>query len=134
MAEDEGEEKKDQELEYEATVSIDEALGHISSILHGLAHQKLTVASGETSIELRPSSVVQLEVEARDKDGEQKLEIELKWTKASSGKGLRIIVEDDEEECQAGGGNGGESEEEGEGGATDVGAAAGGEEEASAEA
>lgn len=89
-------ENEGQEIEYEATVSLDDALKHLSSILHGLALQKLGLEHGERKVLLTPHSVVKLEVEARDDGKRQKLEFELEW-EVPGDDGLRIVVEDIDE-------------------------------------
>ncbi len=93
---DKEEQSEANELEYEATVSLDDALKHLSSILHGLALQKLGIENGDKKVVLTPHSVVKLEVEASDDGKRQKLEFELEWELPPQDGGLRIVVDDEE--------------------------------------
>ena len=71
---------------------VNDAVAYLQSIVDGLKDGSLRFVDGEEPLVLEPGAEVEVEVEAVDKGGKQKLEIEISWG------GPDEAGDDDEEE------------------------------------
>ena len=67
------------ELKVKMSVSIDDALSHLESILHSLKEGTCVIQKGASFVTLKPKDAVKLEIEAEQKKDKEKLKIELSW-------------------------------------------------------
>lgn len=77
--ESEDEEEDDEEVEYEATMSRQEAAAYLDALLAGLRGGHLEFRRGERALTLALPSHVELEVEAKGNATKGKIEVEIKW-------------------------------------------------------
>jgi amphi-Trp domain-containing protein len=75
----EGELNMKKEMKTKMTVDLDKAIAYIECLLDGLKSGTLVVEHDEGKMTLHPEKVVKLEIETEEKDGNQELEIEMKW-------------------------------------------------------
>lgn len=67
------------EIKLKETVAIAEAANRLEWILKGLLAGSITLSSGEETLKLTPSSVLDLKVKASQKKDKEKIEIEIEW-------------------------------------------------------
>jgi amphi-Trp domain-containing protein len=61
------------------TVELQRAIGYLEEMLEKLKSGDLIISHGENSVAFRPKETVELEIEAKEKDGKQKFSFEMKW-------------------------------------------------------
>lgn len=84
--------KKDkEEFSIDTVASIKQVAETLEGLVEGFKNQRIFLSSGPSSIVLVPSEVLKMEIKAKKKEGESKIEIELKWKSlASDPKGLVV--------------------------------------------
>lgn len=73
--------KEKREISSSGTMELARAVGYIEELLANLRRGVLLVQDGDRSLELRPTSTVGLEVEAKQKDSKESFELKLSWRK-----------------------------------------------------
>ncbi|NCC23642.1 MAG: amphi-Trp domain-containing protein [Deltaproteobacteria bacterium] len=77
---------------FKQTMETAAAVEYLESLVKAFKAGRIVVEQGETSVELLPGQVVDVEVEAKVKEGKAKFEMELGWmtSAADEGEGLSI--------------------------------------------
>ncbi len=60
------------------SVELQEAIGYLENILQGMKDGRVVVNRGDQSVTFQPADAMDMEIEAKHKDGEQELSLELK--------------------------------------------------------
>jgi amphi-Trp domain-containing protein len=72
--------KKDkEEFSIDTVASLKQVADTLEGLVDGFKNQRVFLSSGPSSIVLVPSEVLKMEIKAKKKGGESKIEIELKW-------------------------------------------------------
>ena len=79
-----GSKKDKREISSKGTMELSRAISYIEDLLANLRRGVLVVQDGDTSVELRPSPTVGLEVEAKKKDSKESFELKLAWKKEAT--------------------------------------------------
>ena len=66
-------------ISYEEDLPVAECADHLQSVVDGLRAGKWTLSQGDRSLQMRPSSVVNLEIKAKQKASRGSLTVELSW-------------------------------------------------------
>ena len=78
-------------VDYEEKMPLDQAVSFLDTIVTKLKEEKsFTLTHGEKTFDVTPSSQVELEVKLEERNGKQKLELELEWHEGEEKKGLTI--------------------------------------------
>ncbi|HAO20002.1 MAG TPA: hypothetical protein DCQ37_05600 [Desulfobacteraceae bacterium] len=100
---------KKNELKVERKISRDSALVLLEDLVKSFREGKACIQDGKSFITLKPAGDVDIELEASDKKGKQKLEISISWKEMPpNGKPLKIssyepdILPDDEDKKESG--------------------------------
>ena len=68
-----------QKVKARETLDRESALAHLEDVLGGVRHGGLRLRSGDTFIDLVPGQWIEVVVSARQKDGMQRLSLDLTW-------------------------------------------------------
>ncbi|MGB6067471.1 MAG: amphi-Trp domain-containing protein [Desulfomonilaceae bacterium] len=60
-------------------VELQEAIGYLENILQGMKDGRVVVNQGDQSVTFQAADAMEMEIEAKHKDGKQELSLELKW-------------------------------------------------------
>jgi amphi-Trp domain-containing protein len=75
-----GKENK-REVEFEGTMDVKQATEYLEKLLASFKAGTVCVQRGSAAVALKPEPVVNLEVEAKQKESKESLSIKLKWRK-----------------------------------------------------
>jgi amphi-Trp domain-containing protein len=88
-------------VEAKGTVEFDRAIGYVEDILEGMKNGRIVVRQGDRTVTFHSVDNVEMEIEAKEKDGKQKLCLEMIWReRAHAGEmgGLTISSEESRSE------------------------------------
>lgn len=72
--------KKDkEEFSIDTAASLNQVIEMLEGLVEGFKNGRIFLSSGPSSIALIPAEIIKLEIEAKKKENESKIEIELKW-------------------------------------------------------
>lgn len=72
--------KKDkEEFSIDTAASLNQVIEMFEGLVEGFKNGRIFLSSGPSSIVLIPSEIIKLEIDAKKKENEAKIEIELKW-------------------------------------------------------
>lgn len=72
-------------------MSKEDAAGKLHDLADKIGDGKVSLRSGEESIELRPADQLEFEIEVEEeKDGDISIEVEVEWSEESQGEDLEI--------------------------------------------
>jgi amphi-Trp domain-containing protein len=77
------------------------AMGYLEDILEGMKNGRIVMHRGDQSITFHPVDAVEMEIEAKEKEGKQELSVEMTWREsAHAGEmgGLTISSEESKSE------------------------------------
>lgn len=84
-----------QKLEFEGSLSRQEAVAQLEALAKGLANGKIQLQAKGQSVELSPSHHYDLELKAASKGSKERLSIELSWRASSDAdQTLKVLVND----------------------------------------
>ncbi len=84
-------------VEAKGNVELDRAIGYLEDILEGMKSGRIVVRQGDRTVTFHPVESVEMEIEAKEKDGKQKFSVEMTWKEhAHAGEmgGLTISSEE----------------------------------------
>jgi amphi-Trp domain-containing protein len=68
------------DFEFDAVISLKEAVEHLSSLAAGLRKGVIQISHGENTLIVPSGTEIELEFSARSKSGETQLQLEMYWT------------------------------------------------------
>ena len=68
-----------QKLEYSSKTTLAGCIEHLEQLLGGLRARHVTLRNRTEAIDLRPASIVSLDMKARQKGHRESIELELAW-------------------------------------------------------
>lgn len=72
--------KKDkEEFSIDTAASLNQVIEMFEGLVEGFKNGRIFLSSGPSSIVLIPAEIIKLEIDAKKKENEAKIEIELKW-------------------------------------------------------
>jgi len=83
-------------MKAKGTVELQRAIGYLEDILEGMKNGNVVMHRGDQSITFRPVEAVEMEIEAKEKEGKQELSVEMTWRESAHAEkmgGLTISSE-----------------------------------------
>lgn len=84
-------------VDAKGTVGLDKAIGYLEDILEGMKNGRIVVRQGDRIVTFQPVNDVEMEIEAKEKDGRQKFSMEMTWSEHARARelsGLSISSEE----------------------------------------
>jgi len=69
------------EIKIEGKLELKLIIDYFSRIIEGLRAGKINIKKGQDIMTLNPEGLIEIQVEAKQKKGEEKYELKLKWEK-----------------------------------------------------
>ena len=66
-------------MKAKGTVELQRAIGYLEDILEGMKNGRVVMHRGDQSITFHPVDAVEMEIEAKEKEGKQELSVEMTW-------------------------------------------------------
>jgi amphi-Trp domain-containing protein len=88
-------------MKVKGSVELQRAIGYLEDILEGMKNGKVVMHRGDQSITFHPVDAVEMEIEAKEKEGKQELSVEMTWREsvhAGEMGGLTISSEESKSE------------------------------------
>ncbi|MGO9566760.1 MAG: amphi-Trp domain-containing protein [Desulfomonilaceae bacterium] len=70
-------------VEAEGTVELQRAIGYVEDILEGMKNGRIVVRQGDQTVTFRPVDGVEMEIQAKEKEGKQELSVEMTWREST---------------------------------------------------
>ena len=88
-------------VEAKGTVEFQRVIGYPEDILEGMKNGNVVVRRGDQSITFHPIDAVEMEIEAKEKDGKQELSVEMTWREsAHAGEMGRLTISSEESKSE----------------------------------
>jgi len=79
MKEEKKEKAEKKQIEFEGTMELEKAIAYLEEMLQCIKQGMVSVECGEQRLTLKPSPVIQFELEAKQKKDKETLSVELSW-------------------------------------------------------